>query len=405
MYDIVIVGAGAAGIFTAICAKEKNQALKVLILEKTNVLLSKVKISGGGRCNVTHHCFDPKLLTQAYPRGSKELLGPFHRFQPKDTIQWFLSKGVQLKTEDDGRVFPVSNSSQTIIDCLLQQCEALNVEIQVKQKIESIEKQDKAFYLQGSFGSIETKNLVLATGSSSQGHRFAQHLGHTIIDPIPSLFTFNIPSSVLKDLSGVVVETACLQLPKTRFQKAGPVLITHFGLSGPAVIQLSAFAAVWFADHDYQVDLNINWLPNLSQEQLLNELKDLKQTVPDKKLLGLNPFSFPKKLWKKFLDRAQIYRKLMALSYQDLARLASLLHCDQFKIEGKTTHKQEFVTCGGVCLKEVNFKTMESKICPSLFFVGEILNIDGITGGFNFQNAWTTGFIAGTSLSEKIEEI
>ena len=348
--DLIVVGGGAAGIFAALRAKSCHPDARVLLLEKTAVLLAKVRISGGGRCNVTHSCFDPKQLVQNYPRGNKELLGPFHRFGPRDTIEWFQGRGITLKTEKDGRIFPATDSSETIIQCLLGEAKKLGVEIALRQRIQAIEKTEGGFSLHlKEEEPLHCKKLLLATGSNSQGYAWAKELGHTIQTPLPSLFTFNVPTSPLKELSGIVVQDCEIHLKGTSLRQRGPVLITHFGFSGPAVIKLSAWAAPYLFEKNYQADLIIHWMP------------------------GSSPL--PKRLRKKLAAMEE----------------------DCYRIEGKTTHKEEFVTCGGVTLKEVHFKTMESKICPGLYFAGEILDIDGVTGGFNFQNAWTTGFIAGSN--------
>lgn len=396
-YDVVIIGAGAGGFFSAITAKQAFTYAKVAILEKSLAVLSKVKISGGGRCNVTNGCLDPKLLVKNYPRGEKELLGPFTRFGPKDTIAWFNSKNISLSQEKDGRIFPKTNSSQTIIDCLTSTAKDLGVDLLLKQRLLSVEKTPQGFtiFLE-SQETIHASKLILATGSSPDGYKIAKALGHTIIEPVPSLFTFNVPSSYLKDLSGIVISDAEVSLEGTKFVESGPVLITHFGFSGPCVLKLSAFAARYLASKNYQANLKVNWLKNETFETVLQTLMMLKKQNPAKLLLNLNPFEFPKQFWKTLLgDFAE--RRLNDLSTGDLQKIAKSCTNDIFQIEGKTTHKEEFVTSGGVCLKEVDFKKLESKVCPGLFFAGEVLDIDAVTGGFNFQNAWTTGFIAGCS--------
>ncbi len=390
MYDLIVIGGGAAGFFAAISAKAANPNARVALLEKSAVLLAKVRVSGGGRCNVTHSCFDPTLLIQNYPRGGRELRGPFHVFQPRDTIQWFESRGVTLKAEADGRIFPVTDSSETIINCLLDEAKKLGLEILLRQRIEKIEKIEGGFEV----GPYQTRKLILATGSGADGHAWAAHLGHTIQKPVPSLFTFNVPTSPLKELSGISVEMAELKIVGTSLVQKGPLLITHFGFSGPAALKLSAWGARVLHEKQYRVELAINWLPELNLNQVLETLTGLKKSVPQKTLLSENPFKFPKNLWKTLLGDE---RRLSDISLKDLQALGQKLHGDIYQVEGKTTHKEEFVTCGGVTLKEVHFKTMESKICPGLYFAGEILDIDGVTGGFNFQNAWTTGYIAGTS--------
>lgn len=389
MYDLIVIGGGAAGFFAALAAKRKGR--KVAILEKTATLLAKVRVSGGGRCNVTHACFDPIALSKNYPRGEKELIGPFHRFQPQDTIDWFLARGVALKTESDGRMFPTSNSSETIIRCLMSEAKKIGVEIFLQEKIERVEK-GEYFTLHRKEGAVfETKCLLLATGSSSQGYVLAKSLGHGVAAPVPSLFTFNAPDSPLKNLSGIAVKKARVSISGTTFTQKGPLLITHFGFSGPAILKLSAFAARWLYEKKYHFELLIDW-------GVENSLQVIKKEFPSKTLLAVNPYKLPKNLWKTLLG--EIYcRQLRDISGKSLNQLEERLSADRYEIKGKTTHKEEFVTCGGINLKEVNFKTMESRCCPGLFFAGEILDIDGVTGGFNFQNAWTTGFIAGESMN------
>ena len=393
-YDLIVIGGGAAGFFAALTAKAKNPKASIAVLEKTALLLSKVRISGGGRCNVTHSCFEPKALCLNYPRGSKELVGPFHRFQPKDTIEWFESRGVLLKTEEDGRMFPITNRSQTIIDCLLSEAKQLGVEILLKQRVETIVKEENGFKILSKEGHLyQCSSLILASGSSTEGHEWAESFGHTIIPPVPSLFTFNVPTSPLKELSGLSWNPVELKISGTSHIHEGPLLITHFGFSGPAALKLSAWGARTLFEREYRVDLIINWLPHLSQEDIFDKLFHLKKAFPYKILLAENIFGFPKNLWKAFACE----KRLNDLSSKELHQLAEKLHADLYQVDGKTTHKEEFVTCGGVSLSEVDFKTMQSKVCPGLFFAGEILDIDGITGGFNFQNAWTTGYTAGSS--------
>ncbi|MBI2742427.1 MAG: NAD(P)/FAD-dependent oxidoreductase [Chlamydiales bacterium] len=396
--DLIVVGGGAAGVFAAICAKTQNPSAQVTLLEKSAVLLSKVRVSGGGRCNVTHSCFDPKQLSGNYPRGARELVGPFHTFQPRDTIDWFESRGVKLKTESDGRIFPVSDRSETIIECLLNEAKTLGVEILLRHRIQSIAKTEEGFELLVNEEKFVCKHLLLATGSGADGHAWAQQLGHTIQAPVPSLFTFNVPTSPLKELSGVAVKSAELKIRGTTLSQRGPLLITHFGFSGPAALKLSAWGARDLYEKGYKVELAINWLPDLSQEEALAHLVKFKRDFPQKNLDTESPFHLPKNLWKALIEQQEnelLFRRLSDIPNKELQNLAAKLHEDIYQVDGKTTNKEEFVTCGGVTLKEVNFKTMESKICPGLFFAGEILDIDGITGGFNFQNAWTTAFLAG----------
>jgi predicted Rossmann fold flavoprotein len=394
---IIIIGAGAAGFFAAMTAKKNNPHAQVIILEKHAALLSKVRVSGGGRCNVTHACFDPLILSKNYPRGGKELVGPFNQFGPKETIEWFKLRGVDLKTEADGRMFPITDNSETIIECFLNEVERLGIEIRTQCKIEKIQKDNEKFeiFVKGE-AKITADKLILTTGSSTQGHFWAKELGHTIIDPVPSLFTFNIPNSPLKELSGISIQDVKVQIKGTPFSQLGPLLITHFGFSGPAVLKLSAWAARELHEKNYEFEVQINWLPKLHLEEVNQNLIQLKKNVPHKSLLSENLFKLPKNFWKYLLKNLfKEKNRLNDFSLKDLQKLSEKLVSDTYSVKGKTTHKEEFVTCGGILLKEVNFKTMESKVCTGLFFAGEILDIDGITGGFNFQNAWTTGFISG----------
>lgn len=399
-YDLIILGGGAAGIFAAISAKSTYPTARILLLEKNAVLLTKVRISGGGRCNVTHACFDPKQLVKNYPRGQKELISPFHVFQPSDTIAWFESKGVLLKKESDGRIFPQTNQSETIIQVLLKEANQLGIVITLTESIEKLDRSEIGFTLHTRKNkTYQTTCLLLATGSSPQGYNWAKQLGHTIQKPVPSLFTFNIPNSPLKTLSGVSVNPTRLQLLGTKLIQEGPLLITHFGFSGPAVLKLSAWGARYLYEQKYQARLIINWAPTFSKESAFTTLQKVKAVFPYKTLFEQNVFNLPKNLWKSFLEiLGAPYKKcLRELSLLHVKELAQKLTEDHYQIEGKTINKQEFVTCGGITLKEIDFKTMQSKICSQLFFAGEILDIDGVTGGFNFQNAWTTGYIAGKS--------
>lgn len=397
-YDLIIVGAGAAGYFSAISAAALNK--RVLLLEKTRVPLAKVRISGGGRCNVTHSCFDPKLLSQNYPRGSKELLGAFYRFQPKDTIAWFESKGVILKTEEDGRIFPTTDSSETIIHTLQREAARLNVDLRLGVNIKSVKKED-LFYVEFDNEVVQAKSLLLATGSSSKGHEWAHQWGHTIISPVPSLFTFNIPSSPLLELSGISFEPVILKIEETKQAEQGIILLTHFGFSGPAVLKLSAFAARELHQLNYQATLMVDWSAGQKRGTIQKLLLALKKEKGGQKVSFEDIVKLPKQLEKKLIELLQLTNKRFAeLSHQEIEKIIDLLTAQAFQIEGKTTYKQEFVTCGGVKLAEVDFKTMESKLCPGLFFAGEILDIDGVTGGFNFQNAWTTGWLAGQAIGK-----
>lgn len=397
----VIIGGGAAGFFGAISCAEHFPGHQVILLEKTRQLLSKVRISGGGRCNVTHACFDPKQLVKNYPRGSKELLGPFHRFQPQDTVQWFERRGVKLKTEEDGRMFPVTDSSETIITCLQNAARQAGVEIRIEQGVEKIDKTDTGFCLHLSNGSsLNSDRLLIATGSASKIYGLVEQLGHSCVPLVPSLFTFNTPQSPFLALAGISVLRAKVSLPELNQSHTGPLLITHWGFSGPAVLKLSAWAARELHAKDYQAKLVINWLPELQEGEVRQHLQENKRLLSAKQTGTESLFDLPKQLWRKLISLAEIdpEQRWSTVTNKQVNFLIHGLLNTTCQIQGKTTYKVEFVTCGGVSLDEVNFKTMESKLCPRLFFAGEVLNIDGITGGFNFQNAWTTGWIAGQSM-------
>lgn len=399
-YIVYVIGGGAAGFFAAIAQKEAFPESDVVIIEKSTNVLSKVKISGGGRCNVTHACFEPRDLISFYPRGSKALLGPFHYFGPIDTMHWFETKGVPLKIEADNRVFPVSNSSQSIIDCLMKRCEELGVKVWTGCGVQSIKRIDTGFELTLSNTEIHHVNkVVLATGSNRSGHDLTASLGHTITPLYPSLFTFKVKDKLLHDLSGLSVERATMSVAGIKKQAStGPILITHWGFSGPAAIRLSAWLAVKLAEKNYQATLLINWLADRS----CNEVEDIIQTAcisaRDKHIKSHRLFpEIPQRLWEYLLQKAGLKESIpfKQLNGKDVEKLVKTLTASDFEMVGKSPFKEEFVTCGGVSLKEIDFKRMESRVCPGFFVVGEALDIDGITGGFNFQNAWTTGFLAG----------
>lgn len=399
---IAIIGGGAAGFFGAITCASANPHHRVILIEKARQVLAKVRISGGGRCNVTHACFDPAVLIQNYPRGGKELRGPFSRFQPRDTIQWFESHHVPLKVEDDGRMFPITDSSETIINCLMQQARALKVELWTERGVVDCQKVPEGFQLKLTNDEILIcDRLLIATGSSTKTHAWLETLGHTIAKPVPSLFTFNIPNSPLLELAGTSVLKAQVSIEGTSLQQMGPLLITHWGFSGPAILKLSAWGARILNDMNYRGVLRINWLPDLSVNDIKNKLMAYRKDSATRQLSTESPFPFSKNLWKAFLMMASISHELKwaALSNQYINGLSETLHSSSFKIDGKSTYKDEFVTCGGINLSEVNFKTMESRLCPNLHFAGEVLDIDGVTGGFNFQNAWTTSWIAGKAMA------
>jgi len=402
--NCVVIGGGAAGFFGALSCASKNPAAQVCLLEKNRQILAKVRISGGGRCNVTHACFDPKELVRHYPRGLKALLGPFYHFQPKDTIEWFEKRGVVLKTEEDGRMFPITDSSQTIIDCLVEESRKLKIDLRVETGIEGIEKSGEGFALQLSDRSaILADRLLIATGSHPTAHQWALNLGHTIVPPVPSLFTFNIPNFPLQELAGVSVNHAEARIVETSLVQSGPLLITHWGFSGPAILKLSAWGARELYQKGYQGSLGINWLPHLPAAKLRQVLQQWKVDSPRKQISTDNPCGMPRQLWKALVLKAGIplEKKWANLDNLSLTKLLQVLSEDCYPIHGKSTYKQEFVTCGGVNLDEINFKTMESRLCKNLFFAGEVLDIDGVTGGFNFQSAWTTSWLAGQAMAEE----
>ncbi|ELR98290.1 NAD(P)/FAD-dependent oxidoreductase [Gloeocapsa sp. PCC 73106] len=402
---VVVIGGGAAGVFAAIQCAELNPQLEVSLLEAGRQLLSKVKISGGGRCNVTHHCFEPATLIQSYPRGGQALRGAFTRFQPQDTIAWFARRGVKLKTEADGRMFPVTDDSQTIVDCLIQSALQAKVQLRTGTAVKGVTKINDRFSLElNTLEILRGDRLLIATGSHPSGHRFAQRLGHQIQPLVPSLFTFTIRDSRLEGLAGLSVPqaTLSLNLPKSKLVQTGPLLITHWGLSGPAVLKLSAWGAKILFDHHYQMSLLINWLPGEHPDSLKEKLIKLKTEIPKKQVNSFSPIDLPKRLWQRFLEVSDVPAKTLwsELPNSKIQQLSQEITQGRFQIQAKGAFKEEFVTCGGVSLKEVNFKTMESKICPGLYFAGEVLDIDGVTGGFNFQSAWTTGWLAGQALAE-----
>lgn len=394
MYDIIIVGGGAAGFFTAINIAKKNTKLKIAILERGKSVLEKVRISGGGRCNVTHAEFIPKELAKNYPRGEKELLGPFHQFCSGDTVEWFENHGVTLKIEDDGRMFPVSNSSQTIIDCFLNLAKKHKIEILTGQSVQNIYKAEDFWKIETRNQTFLCKNLILTTGSNPKIWELLENLGHAIVPPVPSLFTFNIKDPRIKDLMGVSA-MAKISIKNTGLEASGPLLITHWGMSGPGILRLSAWGAKLLAEKNYQFTIQVNWLNDKDFEEASELLKELKQKHSKKTVAGKSPFNFPNRLWNNLVLASGILpeTKWADISKKQLTDLANQLTNGEFQVNGKSTFKEEFVTAGGIELKEVNFKTMESKLFPNLYFAGEILNIDAITGGFNFQNAWTTSYI------------
>ncbi|RTZ04722.1 NAD(P)/FAD-dependent oxidoreductase [Flavobacterium sp. GSP6] len=398
-FDIIIVGGGAAGFFTAINIVEKNPKLKVAILERGAEVLQKVRISGGGRCNVTHACFEPNELVKFYPRGEKELRGPFHQFCSGDTIEWFEKHGVELKIEGDGRMFPVSNSSQTIINCFLTATQKLGITVLTGQSVQSIFKKENEWKIETQTENYLAEKLILATGSNPKVWEMLQNFGHAVVSPVPSLFTFNIKDSRIKELPGVAAQVT-VKVKDTKLSSTGPLLITHWGMSGPAILKLSAWGARILHDKNYQFNIFVNWLNDADKEDVEKKLKDLKQEHAKKSVSKKSPFELTNRLWESlvFASGIEAETKWADLSKIQLTNLANQLTNGTFQVNGKSTFKEEFVTAGGIDLKEINFKTMESKLHENLYFAGEIVNIDAITGGFNFQNAWTSGFIVASAI-------
>ncbi len=400
-FDIIVVGGGAAGFFTAINSVEKNPKLKVAILERGSEVLQKVRVSGGGRCNVTHACFEPNELVKFYPRGEKELRGPFHQFCSGDTIEWFSNHGVELKIEDDGRMFPVSNSSQTIIDCFLQATKKLGIRVLTGQSVQSIFKKDSFWKIETQSENYLTEKLILATGSNPKIWEMLQNFGHAIVSPVPSLFTFNIKDSRIKELPGVAANVS-VKVKDSKLISSGPLLITHWGMSGPAILKLSAWGARILNEKNYQFTIYVNWLNDVDVEDAEKILKEIKQEHAKKAVSKRSPFELPNRLWESLVLASGIETetKWADVSKIQLQNLANQLTNASFQVNGKSTFKEEFVIAGGIDLKEINFKTMESKLHQNLYFAGEIVNVDAITGGFNFQNAWTSGFIVANAVTQ-----
>ncbi|MCC8361137.1 BaiN/RdsA family NAD(P)/FAD-dependent oxidoreductase [Salinimicrobium sediminilitoris] len=398
-YDIIIIGGGAAGFFTAINAAEMAPEARICILERGKELLTKVRISGGGRCNVTHAEFLPKELTRNYPRGEKELRGPFHSFMTGDTIEWFEKRGVPLKIEEDGRMFPESNSSETIIDLFLEESKRLNIEVLTKRAVQGLKQKDGRWEVTTSQENFTTEKVLVATGSNPKMWEMLKDLGHTVVPGVPSLFTFKITDARIKDLPGVATD-AVVRVKREKLETSGPLLITHWGMSGPAILKLSAWGARELSDKK-NFEIEVNWLPEVSPEEITKELQRLKKENAKQHPQNYAQFGLPKRLWQSLVNASGIGVEVRwaDLNKQQLEELTNQLSCGTFQVHGKSTFKEEFVTAGGVELKEVNFKTFESKVCKNLFLAGEVLNIDAITGGFNFQNAWTGGFLAAKAMT------
>ena len=429
MFDVIIIGGGAAGFYCAIHIAEANPELKIAILERGKKVLSKVKVSGGGRCNVTHAEFEPSSLVKNYPRGEKELLGPFHIYSTLDTIAFFEKRGILIKTESDGRMFPASNSSQTIIDCFLNEIRKYDITLLKSSSVINLlpQKDSKlddevAWQVQSVKKTYQAKRIVIATGSSTKIWTLLEQLGHKIVTPVPSLFTFNINDSRISGIPGLSTQARIEILPrqmmgkevnakfKSRVNRAlnlieeGPVLITHWGLSGPAVLKLSARAARLLNDYNYSFRVRINWMPDYHKQGLLSLFNEIKQIDPKKTIYKTKAIDIPARLWGKLVVASDIAKDLKwaDVSRKQLERLSQFITTSEFNVDGKSTFKEEFVTAGGVDLKEVNFKTFGSKILPHLYFAGEVLNIDAVTGGFNFQNAWTGAYIASQAIVKSL---
>jgi predicted Rossmann fold flavoprotein len=400
---IAIVGGGAAGFFAAIACARANPANEVSIYERGSEFLTKVRISGGGRCNVTHACFDARAMSERYPRGERALISPLHRFSPAETIAWFEERGVRLKTEPDGRIFPVTDSSQTIIDCLLNEARGAGVRLFPRRGVDAVRRDDQFELSLSGAKTIECDRLLLATGGtrSRSGELLAQSLGHTLVPAVPSLFSFHVMDSWLRALPGVSVQNVEASVAGSRLHERGALLITHQGVSGPVILRLSAWGARILHDMDYKFRLQLNWLPDFTNMKIREHLRSMRETNPNRRVINSPIARLPSSLWEHLVTVAGITRETRwtTLAREDANRLASLLAKTELEIHGKSMNKDEFVTCGGVKLNEVNFKTMESRIVPGLYFAGELLDIDGITGGFNFQAAWATGWIAGNAMA------
>ena len=403
MRRILIIGGGAAGFFGAINLAKSCPDYRITILEKSNTVLGKVKISGGGRCNVTHSCFEPKELVKFYPRGGKELLGAFYNFQPLNTIKWFEERGVELKTEEDGRMFPISNSSQTIIDCFTAELEKYEVKVRLKSGVNSLERIGSKWFVDINDERLEADDIIMAAGSSSKIWKLLKSLGHRIVEPVPSLFTFNIADQKIHDLAGLSIANVKVKMKNKKSFTTGPLLFTHWGLSAPAILKLSSTEAPLLNELDYKFGILVDFIPEVNEEAISERLMDVQRSST-KNIYNHNTFDFPKRFWNYLLSEAEVPEDRIwpELRKAEKSSLISSLKRMEYQVNGKSTFKEEFVTAGGVSLKEVNFKTMESKKASSLYFAGEVINIDGYTGGFNFQAAWTTSYLAASAISKKV---
>ena len=395
MLKAAVIGGGAAGFFAALSIRQHHPNATIALFEKSNKVLAKVKVSGGGRCNVTNATFSASGLSKCYPRGGKSLKRAFDQFQAEDTVKWFEANGVHLHTEPDGRMFPTTNDSQTIVDCLVHAAAAGDITVRLQTPVNQLEPLGSGWMVNGEAFDC----VVVATGGSpmAKGFDWLRALGHRIADPVPSLFTFNMPGNSITQLMGIVVPRAIARVQGTKLSEEGPILITHWGMSGPGILKLSAWGARELADRNYTFTVQINWIGELNEDRARTALEKAMPDIRKKQLGNACPFDLPRKFWAYLLDRAgcDANQRWMDLSKKDRNRLLNTLLNDTHEVQGKTTFKEEFVTCGGVELREVDFTTMESRIAPGLYFAGEVLDVDGITGGFNFQAAWSTGFVAG----------
>jgi len=396
---VAVIGGGAAGFFAAISCKTHHPNASVTIFEKSDKLLAKVKISGGGRCNVTHACFNNSQLVKFYPRGEKQLKKLFNHFTTTDTVTWYEERGVKLKTEDDNRMFPITNNSQTIIDCLMDEVSQLGVQVKTKSPVIGLKPLEPGFRLSFKTSEQDFDRVIIASGGSPKrtGFDWLEALGHDIVSPVPSLFTFNMPGNSIKKLMGLAVQNAQVKVQGTKLVQLGPLLITHWGMSGPAILKTSAWGARSLQDLNYDFTAQISWLPQYKENELRDWFTGNKNDLSKRKIKNKNPFQLPSRLWEYLLDKIEIDGEL---AWQDLPkkalnRLINVLLNDTYPVKGKTTFKEEFVTAGGIALSNVDFNTMQSRKCAGLFFAGEVLDVDGVTGGFNFQAAWSTGFVAG----------
>jgi predicted Rossmann fold flavoprotein len=401
---LAVIGGGAAGFFCAVNAARLNKDLQVVLFEKTSKLLSKVRISGGARCNVTHACFDIADMSNRYPRGKNFVKKIFHQFFTTDTIEWFQGRGVALKTEADGRMFPVTDNSQSIIDCLLREANQYKVDIRMNREIKKLAFVDERWQLRFANGEQFLANYVcIACGGYSKAEQFnwITELGHTIESPVPSLFTFNMPGNSITTLTGVSVPQARIKIRGTKLEEHGPLLITHWGMSGPAVLKLSAWGARWLHEQEYNFTITVNWVPELHQHEMQETLQSLRVERASRKVAAQNPFNLPNRLWEYLLQQIGVLPDTLwsNLTAVQQNKLAAILSGQEFLIKGKTTYKEEFVTAGGIQLKEIDANTLQSKICKRVFFAGEILDVDGITGGYNFQHAWSSGWITAKHIS------